>query len=175
MNLMYNDLTIRNATPGDAAILCQWWNDGAVMEHAGFPNGIGTTEEEIAEKIRNENEHTWRRLLIFHGEKPIGEMCYVDKGENVCEIGIKICEKEYQNKGLGKIVLSMLFEELFGMGFEKIILDTMLENKRAQHVYEELGFRNVCVHENAWKDQMGKLRTVLDYEMKMEEFCSYLK
>ncbi len=80
-----------------------------------------------------------------------------------------------KNKGLGKIVLSMLFEELFGRGFEKIILDTMLENKRAQYVYEVLGFRNVCVHENAWKDQIGKLRTVLDYEMKREEFCSYLK
>ncbi len=50
MNLKYNDLTIRNATPEDAVILCQWWNDGAVMEHAGFQNGIGTTEEEIAGK-----------------------------------------------------------------------------------------------------------------------------
>ena len=29
------------------------------------------------------------------------------------EIGIKICEFDYQEKGLGRIVLSMLIEELF--------------------------------------------------------------
>ena len=32
------------------------------------------------------------------------------------EIGIKICEFDYQEKGLGKIVLSMLIEELFHIG-----------------------------------------------------------
>lgn len=29
------------------------------------------------------------------------------------EIGIKICEFDYQEKGLGRIALSMLIEELF--------------------------------------------------------------
>lgn len=35
----------------------------------------------------------------------------------------------------------MLIEELFSMGYEKIILETNLKNTRAQHVYERLGFR----------------------------------
>lgn len=40
MHLQYNDLTIRSALPADAPQLVRWWNDGAVMAHAGFPLGL---------------------------------------------------------------------------------------------------------------------------------------
>ena len=40
--LQYENLTIRPAEIADAKQLACWWNDGAVMAHAGFPNGIGT-------------------------------------------------------------------------------------------------------------------------------------
>lgn len=42
-------LTIRQAEAADARQLAAWWNDGAVMAHAGFPNGLGTTEEKVIE------------------------------------------------------------------------------------------------------------------------------
>ena len=41
MFLTYQDLTIRNATAEDAPLLERWWNDGALMAHAGYPNGTG--------------------------------------------------------------------------------------------------------------------------------------
>lgn len=45
--------------------------------------------------------------------------------ENTAEIGIKICDFSKQNKGYGKILLSMLIFSLFNdMGYNKIILDT---------------------------------------------------
>ena len=44
MYLCHKHLIIRDALVSDAALLCRWWNDGAVMAHAGFPNGLGTTE-----------------------------------------------------------------------------------------------------------------------------------
>jgi len=47
MKLTKDKLTIRNATAADAEQLCKWWNDGNVMAHAGFPNGLNTTVEEI--------------------------------------------------------------------------------------------------------------------------------
>lgn len=37
MLLKHNNLIIRNATVDDAFQLALWWNDGKVMEHAGFP------------------------------------------------------------------------------------------------------------------------------------------
>lgn len=47
----------------------------------------------------------------------------------------------------------------------------MLENKRAQYVYEnKIGARKISVRKNAWKDQTGKLRTAIDYEISRKEF-----
>jgi len=56
MLLEYKNLRIRNATVDDAIILTNWWNDGAVMVHAGFPNGIGETPEHVAEKIATDED-----------------------------------------------------------------------------------------------------------------------
>ena len=43
MDICLHELRIRNAVPADCRRLADWWNDGAVMAHAGFPNGLGTT------------------------------------------------------------------------------------------------------------------------------------
>ncbi len=45
MNIQYENLTIRQAEVADAKQLTAWWNDGAVMAHAGFPNGLGTMQK----------------------------------------------------------------------------------------------------------------------------------
>jgi RimJ/RimL family protein N-acetyltransferase len=45
MNIIKDNLTIRNATARDAEQLAAWWNNGAVMAHAGFPRGLSTTPE----------------------------------------------------------------------------------------------------------------------------------
>lgn len=90
------------------------------MAHAGFPNGLGTTAEEIKEQIANDSDDTKRRLIIEYRGTSIGEMSfYVYEGKKV-EIGIKICNSDFQGKGLGRVILSMLIEKLFSMDFELI-------------------------------------------------------
>ena len=138
MNIKYNQLCIRNAEKKDCEQLAVWWNDGTVMAHAGFPNGLGTSAAE---------NHRY-------------------------EIGIKICESDYQEKGIGRVVLSMLIEEMFRMGANVIFLDTNLKNTRAQHVYEKLGFRKTAVHYNSWKNQLGEMESSVDYELTADEFCN---
>lgn len=54
-------LTIRNAEVYDAYQLAEWWNDGAVMAHAGFPMGLGTTPEKIALDISTDTDDTRSR------------------------------------------------------------------------------------------------------------------
>ena len=170
MNLILNDIHIRNALPDDCAVLAAWWNDGEVMAHAGFPNGIGTTAEEVRTQIEHESDEG-RTLIIEDGGRPIGEMNYRNVGEMTAEIGVKICESDYQGKGIGRTVLSMLVKELFSEGYSKIILDTNLNNLRAQHVYELLGFRKVAVNTDSWTDQLGKKQSSVDYELTPERFC----
>lgn len=173
MNLVLNDICIRNAVEADCRQLADWWNDGKVMARAGFPNGVGTTAEEVAMQISAEQDGRGRTLIIEYCGNPIGEMNYHRLDGNVAEIGIKICNSDYQEKGLGSIALSMLIKELFSTGFEKIILDTNLNNERAQHVYEKLGFKKLRVNIDAWEDQLGVMQSSVDYELTPEEFCDY--
>ena len=175
MERQYQNISIRPAAVADAEQLCRWWNDGAVMAHAGFPKGLGTTVEKVAAQIESETEQTTRRHMVLSGGAAIGELCYRDLGDRTCDIGINICDAGCQNKGLGKIILSLLIDGLFASGYEKIVLDTNLQNTRAQHVYEQLGFRRVNTNVDSWKDQLGKLQSSIDYELTKENFISYLE
>jgi RimJ/RimL family protein N-acetyltransferase len=173
MNIINDNLIIRNATQNDAYILASWWNDGEVMAHAGFPNGIGTSKEEVSKKLKLDSDVNERRLIIEYQDIPIGEMVYINKGNHIAEIGIKICQQQYQEKGLGRIVLSMLIKELFDMKYKKIVLDTNLTNTRAQHVYEKIGFHKVRVNYSSWKDQLGNMQSSIDYELEKDTFVDF--
>ena len=167
MHIKYKNLTIRDAMTADAEQLTAWWNDGAVMAHAGFPNGLGTTVEEVIAGLGN------GRLVLEEGERLIGEACYRKVGEAIVEIGIKICETDCQNRGLGRVILSMLISWLFEQGFEKIVLDTNPNNLRAQHVYEMLGFRKVRTNIDSWTDQLGRKQSSVDYELMERDFVDH--
>jgi len=172
--LTYRDFLIRNATVDDASLLEKWWNDGNIMAHAGFPNGTGQTAESIAESLQTDKDKVHRRMIIELSGVPIGETNYHNISDGIAEIGIKICDFSKHDKGYGKIILSMLISYLFDeLGYEKIVLDTNLNNKRAQHVYEQLGFRKVRVRENSWRNQLGELQSAVDYELEKAEFNNF--
>ena len=138
------------------------------MAHAGFPNGLGTTEEKVIKGLGN------GLMVIEESGRLIGECNYRNVADGIAEIGIKICETDCQNRGVGRKVLSMLIGWLFNNGYSKIVLDTNLTNTRAQHVYESLGFRKVRTNVDSWKDQLGQLQSSVDYELARNDFVSYL-
>ena len=173
MTLTYKDITIRNATISDALQLANWWNDGAVMAHAGFPNGLGTTAEKVAAGLANDSDNTRRRLILLFKNKPIGEMVYRNMGDKTADIGIKICESSHQEQGIGRAALSLLIRCLFDSGYQKITLDTNLRNTRAQHVYEKLGFHKLRVNIDSWRNQLGELESSVDYELTEENFINF--
>lgn len=171
MLIISKDITIRNATAEDAQILCDWWNDGDIMEHAGYPNGLGTTVEDVRSKLETDTEATYRRLMIEYKNQLIGEMNYKNMGSDVAGIGIKICKPDMRERGLGTQSLRLLINSLFSeYGYKQIVLDTDLENERAQHVYEKLGFKKVRVNQNKFKNQIGEFRSSVDYELRRKEF-----
>lgn len=176
MLVEYNTLRIRNAAAKDVAQLAAWWNDGRVMAHAGFPNGLGISAEEIAGALEQDSDETRRRLIMEKDGAPIGETSYRSVGSDTAEIGIKICDFSMQDKGLGKVLLSMLIGSLFNeYGYKRIVLDTNLNNKRAQHVYEELGFKKTGVRMNCWRDQLGVLQSAVDYDLYPDGFISFCR
>jgi RimJ/RimL family protein N-acetyltransferase len=139
------------------------------MAHAGYPNGLNTTTEAIQEQINSEDKNRRRLILEIEG-KPVGEMSY-RLFDSTAEIGIKICDITYQEKGFGTTALQLLIEYLFMViKVSKIILDTNLKNTRAQHVYEKIGFNKTAIHNEAWKDQLGQLQSFIDYELVKENY-----
>lgn len=174
MNLYYQNLNIRSAVLSDAEQLCAWWNDGKIMAHAGFPNGLDETPERIRESLKINSDDTQRIHIIEGSGKPIGEMHYRNNGGGVARIGIKICDFNEQNKGKGTVLLTMFVDALFRYySYEKVILDTNVQNTRAQHVYEKkLGFERLRVKENAWRDQLGEWQSFIDYELKKDKWLS---
>ena len=174
MRITHDRLCIRNAERADCGQLAAWWNDGRVMAHAGFPLGLNTTAGEIEAQLAAGSEDADRILMIEYEGRSIGEMNYRNLGDGTAEIGIKLCEESYQNRGLGRICLSMLISRLFSVGYTRIVLDTSLKNLRAQHVYESLGFRKLRVNENSWKDQLGELQSSVDYELTPDSFISFI-
>ena len=167
--LQYENITVRTARREDVPQLVKWWNDGSVMAHAGFPNGLGTTVERETQRLRE------GLMLIEEDGRSIGECNFREAGNGTAEIGIKICEASRQNRGTGRIVLSMLIGYLFETGFRKIQLDTNLTNLRAQHVYETLGFAKLRVNIDSWKDQLGRPQSSVDYELTEEQFVDFRK
>jgi RimJ/RimL family protein N-acetyltransferase len=161
MVLTNNELTIRDALPADASQLCEWWNDGRVMAHAGFPDGLGETVEGVIEKLTNKNDPSHRHVIELNGEL-IGEMNY--RGEGVAEVGIKICKADMQEKGYGTELLSAFLQALLQQGFSSVKLDTNAKNLSAQHVYEKIGFKKTG-EVIKWNDQRGELQTAILYEL----------
>jgi RimJ/RimL family protein N-acetyltransferase len=177
MNIKHKNLFIRNAEAADAEQLCAWWNDGSVMAHAGFPNGLGCTPQEIRESLAKDSDATGRRHIIELDGKPIGEMSYRNMKDAVgtAEPGIKICNASKREKGYGTKLLTMFIDALFRYyDYEKIVLSTNLKNERAQHVYErKLGFRRDRIEKDSWRDQLGELQSFVYFEMtKTEWFAS---
>jgi RimJ/RimL family protein N-acetyltransferase len=173
MRLENDSLVLRSARPADAQILTDWWNDGKVMAHAGFPLGLHTTQAETAALISRQSSRS--RLLILEWDgRPIGECSYRVDG-STAEIGIKICDFEMQNRGIGRRALKMLISTLFTLTdsagnrlVEKIVLDTNTKNLRARHVYESLGFRLLEIRENSWQDQLGEWQSAALYELERQ-------
>ncbi|NLG58404.1 MAG: GNAT family N-acetyltransferase, partial [Clostridiales bacterium] len=174
LRLKQDQITIRSAVISDAPLLNRWWNDGQVMAHAGFPNGLGQSLEETEAVIRRYEGQLSGLCIIEIEGRPAGELSF-QIADNQARPGWKICETGYQNKGYGRRIIRMTWDYLFNdqatnaaMRIHRLVWDTNLSNTRAQHVYEALGARRLGVRENCWTDQLGRPQSAVDYELSRE-------
>ena len=73
--LRFQNLVIRKAQITDVPQLVSWWNDGKVMAHAGFPNGLGTTSEKVISLLQKDTEDRCH-FIIEIDNASVGEMHY---------------------------------------------------------------------------------------------------
>ncbi len=173
MKLSHNKLCIRSANPEDATTLAKWWSDGAVMAHAGFPLGLQVDVSALHKRLSNQKSTPMEGnhlCIVEYFHQPIGEM-NIRLQHDEAEIGIKICETKHQNQGLGTLALKCLISYLFDQQrVERIVLDTNLQNKRAQHVYESLGFESKGIRYQAFLNQLDEPQDAIDYVLKKSTY-----
>lgn len=163
-------IKIRPANEMDADCLLSWWNDGNIMAHAGFPNGVNTTMEKVLQNI-SKNSDTRELLMIEVDGVSIGELNYKIDGK-VADIGIKICDNQFQNGGYGTAILKQFYKTLFEQkNINKITCDTNLKNIRAQLVYEsKLKMKRVKTLYNCFENQVGEKCSVSFFEISKKDF-----
>jgi len=110
MRIQKDNIVVRSATIDDAIQLNKWWNDGKVMEHAGFPNGLGESLEDTMNNISSWEGKLSQLCIIEIDGKSVGELSYRIKDDNAAYPGWKICDFSYQNQGYGPKIIMMLFE-----------------------------------------------------------------
>ncbi len=173
LRLADGDLTIRNAKVSDIEQFVTWWEDGEVMAHAGFPNGLKVDRDELKLKhiINNASGIEQLRLVVLYKGKPIGEASYRLVSKQVYDFGIKICDVNYQNLGIGTRAIDLMMTLIINdLKAKRIVLSTTPENARARKVYERLGFIQTDLKEGSWVDQLGNKRSSVHYELNIDDF-----
>ena len=169
MYIKENKVIIRSAELRDISSLSNWWADGEIMAHAGFPNGLETDEIRLTDRINFQNKQSFPNAQLIIIELPndysIGEMNYREESIGVFEIGIKICVISERNNGYGAIAINSLIKYLKDdLKANKIILDTNLNNEDAQRFYKRLEFKQTKILKDCWNDQLGNLQSAVFFE-----------
>lgn len=160
MNIKNNEIEIREATLKDAPLLLLWWQDGRLMKDVGYPVGLNITLLQVRKQLES-NQST--QLIIMYHNTPIGEMHVKEIEDGIATIGIKIGNVAYQNRGIGTRCLKMLISELFDQNIKQINVEVLGSNKRAQHVYEEIGFKCTQVIKDNFVNQLGQKESTFYY------------
>lgn len=172
--IKYNCYFLRKSEPQDAKLLVNWWNNGETMSFFGYPSGMGVTLDDVINEMKNDADIRYNRLIIEVDGKAIGETYYQHLDNQTAKIGIKICHSTLRNKGMGKIILSMLISYLFNeLNYKFVTVTTNFKNERAKHVYQKLGFKQVGLETNYENNQFENSPIFVVYKMSKNDFVNF--
>lgn len=103
-------------------------------------------EERVNAFFEKQQAHDRIALMVLLGERPIGQIIFkqIDDSQRECTLSIHMQNDQYKGKGYGTRAEQLAVEyALNELKMKKIHADTILKNKRSQHVLEKVGFRFV--------------------------------
>lgn len=148
------NLLIRQAKFQDYEYFAKWELDPEVTAFLSFDDDR-TYEDVVNEAIRDKSDETKMDLTIEDKKsgQPIGRIIItrIDRHSDSLDVTkLYIGEKEMRGKGVGEEVMRLLLAYCFTfMHMERVSLDYYTGNKRAQNLYERLGFKSEGVARNA--------------------------
>lgn len=134
---------LRRTAPGDLQDLLQLWNDGEVMKHVGFPDGIGydlTRMQRWLERL--EASETRHHYVIVHPTIGFcGETYYsADMAHGRAELDIKLAVAA-RSRGIATMALTQLISIVFETErtIESVWVEPRDENAAAHRLYRRCG------------------------------------
>jgi Acetyltransferases, including N-acetylases of ribosomal proteins len=150
------NLIIREAVFEDCTYFTEWECKPDVTEFFTM-NDKATYEQLVTEYVRyNLNPMIMLFTITLKPEdKPIGKILLtrIDRKEDSMDITrIYIGDEEYRNKGYGEEALRTILEYAFiNLHMERVTIDHFEKNKRADYLYQKIGFQNEGLMRNAGK------------------------
>jgi L-amino acid N-acyltransferase YncA len=83
--------------------------------------------------------------------------------------------REYQRRGLGKLVIADLYRTAQHLGVEKIVAKMAAPQTGARKIFEKLGFHVDSVLPDFIKDAEGKLQSLVVMSCTLDELSRELK
>jgi len=151
MNVLGSRIRIRPTRREDFSFLQALWNDGSVMRHLGYPNGMHVTDSCMERwwSITPQAQHSDARLSSFATPHcmlelidgtPIGELLYSLDAHQRARIDLKLA-RAYWGKGLATEALQLTLRELFATSaVSRVIVEPAAENAAARQVLHRCGF-----------------------------------
>lgn len=148
---------IRETEVKDAALILDFFVE--VNKESKFlmrePHEVDMTLDEemrFLERI-SKSEHDCM-LVVFDENSVVGTVGFHGSGlsrvKHRVSIGISVLS-EYQNLGLGKIMMEMVLKKAKQYGKTKVELEVRIDNYNAIRLYEKYGFRNEGIRRNGFK------------------------
>lgn len=156
------NITIQNVCLADAAFLTRLMNQPSILHRLHqTPTTQGDWEEAIRLWLQDPDENGY---IIFDQAQPIGWFALngLQSHDKKAYVKIAVLLPEYQDKGIGQLVLSQLLNHLKATGYTAAGLFTDCDNLRAQACYRKCGFQIIAAAEESWPD--GSV--VKQYEME---------
>ncbi len=138
--------------------LCQllfreWENDRDIYSDMSLFKPFIYTKE-YADKYFDSKQRPDRKVLaIMLEDKPIGEiqLKQIDYDKKECTLSIHMQNDSYKGKGYGTNAEKLAVEYAFSdLGMTAVNADTIVKNKRSQHILEKIGFK-FLKEENGFK------------------------
>lgn len=172
---------IRQLELGDEELLHKWRNDAKGNEYCGFNYGFLLSKEayrlEIKKEIENSEVFPMEKTFIICKKdnlEPIGDISYRswDKRNRSAEFGIEIGEINNRGQGLGLDALYHFLNYLFNyLNLNRIELNTLANNEKAQKLYEILGFKKIgYIREKSFNSLTGSYSDVLYMDLLRREW-----
>jgi phosphinothricin acetyltransferase len=154
------EMTIRLATPADAAAITAIYNQGIAERIATFETEPRTAAE-IAAQQAEKGDHfpvivveRGGRIVAFASAGPYrGRPCYAGVAEHSVYV-----DPAARGSGAGRAALEGLIEAYAARGFWKLVSRIFPENKASLALHERVGFRTVGIYrrhaklDGEWRD-----------------------